>query len=198
MTYTVVLAEPEGTVLVGVVSGSLAVGNRVPWARACVGAVATQGYTNITLGPLVLSLLERGYNSREAVDLALRTDPEPDKRQLLVFSCRGNGYAHTGVLCPPAKGARIGIGFVCGGNMLSSSDVIDVMYRVLSTTSDLHPIVRLIKALKAGHEAGGDRRGDRSAAVVYVEPYSNPIRVQVDYSLDPLKKLEEKLLHIIT
>ena len=58
MTYTIVLAEPEGTVLVGVVSGSLAVGSRVPWARACIGAVATQGYTNVTLGPLVLSLLE--------------------------------------------------------------------------------------------------------------------------------------------
>jgi len=198
MTYTIVLAEPEGTVLVGVVSGSLAVGSRVPWARACIGAVATQGYTNVTLGPLVLSLLERGYSSEEAVNLALSTDPEPSRRQLLVFSCRGDGYAYTGVKCPPERGAKIGIGFVCGGNMLNSGKVIEAMYRVLCTTSDLHPIQRIMKALRAGHNAGGDRRGDRSAAVLYAEPYSSPISIRVDYSLDPLKELEEKVLHMMT
>ncbi len=196
MTYTIVLATPRGIAVVGVVSGSIAVGTRVPWAKEGVGAVATQGYTNVALGPLILSLLERGYSCKRAIEEALKTDPEPEYRQILVASCRGDTGHHTGRYCPDVKYVRVGPNFVCGGNCLISEEVVEAMFEEMIRTSTLHPLTRVLRALEVGHEVGGDARGDRSAAIVYTEPGIKPIVIRVDNSSEPVAELRARVARI--
>lgn len=161
MTFSVLIREKRNFG-VAVASGSIAVGKRVPWIETGVGAVATQGLTEPSHGPRILSLLKSGVSAEKALQISLAKDENAEFRQILVLGVKG-ATAYTGKSCPPFCAHVVGKNFVCGGNLLAGKSVLDSMVRALHSKLPLH--LRLMFSLKAGEEAGGDKRGHRSAAI---------------------------------
>ncbi|EQD45355.1 protein containing DUF1028, partial [mine drainage metagenome] len=154
---------------VAVQSRFIAVGAVVPWARAGVGAVATQAMANLAWGSEGLRLLAEGRPAAEVVRTLVAADPERDHRQLGIVDARGGAAAHTGAKCLDWAGHEVGEGFTCQGNILFGPAVVRAMARAYeSTPGDLAD--RLLAALSAGQREGGDRRGQQSAALRIVRP----------------------------
>lgn len=180
---------------VGVISGSLAVGSRVPWARAGVGAVATQAYTNPALGPLILEYLSQGLTARNALEKALSTDKYPEKRQVAVVDFEGNIAYHSGREIPEHNGVFTAETAICLGNLLVSKEIPKMMCEAYMKKKDKDFIWALLSALAAGHNLGGDRRKDRSGALIvvgetpYGKYYDYIVNLRVDYSENPLEEL---------
>ena len=198
MTYSIVVYDSSRKLFaVGVVSGSLAVGSRVPWARAGVAAVATQAYTNPVLGKKVIEYVSKGMGVGEAVKLALSEDSSPQLRQLVAVDSTGKTVAYSGSEILTPYEAVTKEGYACAGNLLRSTEVVREVCRVFEgSTGNLSS--RIISALEAGHEAGGDRRGDRSAAILIVGEHPEfgidfdvLLNLRVDYSEDPLTELRK-------
>lgn len=142
-----------------------AVGSVVPWARAGVGAVATQAAGVAAYGPRVLALLEEGAAPGEALTRALADDPERETRQLGVVAADGRAASHTGSECLAWAGHRFGQGYAVQGNILVGEAVVTEMERAfLEAPGSLAE--RLVASLEAGQAAGGDSRGQQSAAIV--------------------------------
>jgi uncharacterized Ntn-hydrolase superfamily protein len=155
----------SGEVGCAVQSRYFAVGNIVPWAKAGVGAVATQAAGVGAYGPRVLALLEQGLAPAEAIAAALADDDGRETRQLGVVSADGRAATHTGAGCIPWAGHRTGPGYAVQGNLLAGEAVVTEMERAfLETGGSLAE--RLVAALEAAQAAGGDSRGQQSAAVV--------------------------------
>ena len=197
MTYSVIGLDRESQLIgVAVASGSIAVGSRVPWARLGVGGVATQAYTNPALGPLILGFLEEGMDARAALEASLERDPEPQRRQVAVLAWSGDSAVFEGRWIPPQHAYIRGDDYICIGNLLKSGRIVEEMCRAFRETRSTLPR-RLIEALKAGHRAGGDARGDRSAAILVVGPtkhgslYDKVLDLRVDLSTgNPVEELE--------
>ena len=188
MTYTIIIKDGD-KMGIGVVSGSIAVGSRVPWIKYGVGAVATQAHTNVNLGPMILSLLEK-YNAEEALKLGISQDPQRELRQVGVMDWQGRASVYTGSLAFLERGEIVKKNKLCMGNLLKSMDVVNA----LDAGSDISESVeeRILNALEEAHQAGGDARGDRSAVLIVVgkkEPYDRLVDIRVDYSHNPIKKL---------
>jgi len=165
-TFSIVAADLEtGEVGCAVQSKYFSVGSVVPWVRAGVGAVATQAAGVAVYGQLVLEELERGVSPQEALAHVLADDPGRETRQLGVVTAAGRAAAFTGVRCNDWAGQRTGAGFAVQGNILAGPEVVDEMARAYEETSGAL-VHRLVVALEAGQAAGGDRRGQQSAAVV--------------------------------
>jgi uncharacterized Ntn-hydrolase superfamily protein len=142
-----------------------AVGAVVPWARAGVGAAATQAAGVAIYGRRALDELGRGASPEEALERVLAADAGRESRQLGVVTADGRAAAFTGADCLDWAGHRVGPGFAVQGNILAGAAVVDEMARAFEET--VGPLVeRLVAALEAGQAAGGDRRGQQSAAVV--------------------------------
>lgn len=197
-TFSIAAYDPDEQAFgVGVASKFLAVGAAVPWVRAGVGAVATQAYAKITFGVDGLALLASGKSAQETVDMLLKDDPLREQRQVGIVDNQGRSAAHTGGECFNWAGHRTFDGFTCQGNILASAQVVDAMadaYR--AATGELAD--RLLAALFAGDEAGGDRRGKQGAAVYVARPnggYGGDndryLDLRVDDDPTPLKKLAE-------
>jgi uncharacterized Ntn-hydrolase superfamily protein len=155
----------RGEVGCAVQSRYFAVGNVVPWAKAKVGAVATQAAGVAAYGPRILGLLEQGLAPAEAIDAALGEDAGRESRQIGVVAADGRSATHTGSQCIAWAGHRTGAGYAVQGNILAGEAVVTEMERVfLETGGSL--VERLVSALEAGQAAGGDSRGQQSAAVV--------------------------------
>jgi uncharacterized Ntn-hydrolase superfamily protein len=165
-TFSIVAADvAAGEVGVAVQSKYFSVGSVVPWARAGVGAVATQAAGIAGYGPQILALLEQGRSPQEALDEALAGDPGRQTRQLGVVTAAGQTAAWTGEECNEWAGHVVGDGFAAQGNILAGEDVVREMARAYEQNAS--PLVeRLMAALEAGQGAGGDRRGQQSAAIV--------------------------------
>ena len=199
MTFSIVAADPEtGDLGVAVASRFIAAGSVVPWVKLGVGAVATQAWANVKLGPLTLSLLEAGYSPRRAVETLLSTDPRREHRQIGVVNARGEAYAFTGRECIEYAGHIVGDGYAVQGNILAGPEVLEAMARAYeSARGEL--VDKLLAALKAGDEAGGDRRGKQSAAVIVVRPcggyggceegVNKYVDLRVDDHPDPVNEL---------
>jgi uncharacterized Ntn-hydrolase superfamily protein len=141
------------------------VGSVVPWVRAGVGAVATQAAIVAVYGPRALDELARGATPEEALERVLAADEGRETRQLGIVTADGRAAAFTGGECPEWAGHRVGAGFAAQGNILAGAAVVDEMERAFEET--VGPLVeRLVAALEAGQGAGGDTRGQQSAAVV--------------------------------
>ena len=198
MTYSIIAYDFETRLIgIGVASGSIAVGSRVPWAKAGVGGVATQAYTNPVLGVWILRFLEDGYSAREALTKALTRDPSPSMRQVAVVTVKGDVAIHTGNNVPRHYGERRGHGYACIGNMLASRRVVDIVCETF-TKAKGGLAERIIEALEAGHIEGGDLRGDHSAAILvvgehplYGRDYDKIVDLRVDYSANPIEQLKE-------
>jgi uncharacterized Ntn-hydrolase superfamily protein len=165
-TFSIVAADLEaGEVGCAVQSKYFSVGSVVPWARAGVGAVATQAAGVAAYGLRALDELERGASPEEALERVLAGDAARETRQLGVVTADGRAAAFTGAECLEWAGHRIGSGFAAQGNILAGERVVDEMARAFEET--VGPLAqRLVAALEAGQAAGGDKRGQQSAAVV--------------------------------
>jgi len=199
-TFSIVaIDESVGLMGVAVTSGSIAVGTRVPWAKPGVGVVATQAYTNIMYGKEGLRLLEYGKTPREALDELLSLDPKPEIRQVCIMNSRGVFAVHTGVNSPLHHGHLLGDTFCVLGNLLISKNVLKQTYLAYLENEGENFPLRLLKALKAGILAGGDRRGHNSAAIIIVGTRvasgkgGFQINIRIDKSKKPVDELIEKI-----
>ena len=167
-TFSIVAYDPAtGDLGVAVASKFPAVGAMVPWAKAGVGAVATQAAANLEFGPQGLKMMELGFSPQEALDQLLENDPGRDDRQVGLVDGHGRAAAWTGPKCFVFAGHTISPNFTVQGNILAGRPVIEAMAQKFTSTSG--PLAeRLLAALEAGDAAGGDRRGKESAALLVV------------------------------
>ncbi len=195
-TFSIVAADPETEELgIAVQSKFIAVGAAVPWAKAGVGAVATQSWANTSFGPRGIELLEKGHSPQEALDLMLADDSDREYRQVGIVDAGGNAASFTGGECFPWCGGVIGKNYACQGNILVSEATVTRMAEVFEKTAgDL--AYRLLQALDAAQSAGGDSRGKQSAALLVVKPKGGYggfndryIDLRVDDHPDPIKEL---------
>jgi uncharacterized Ntn-hydrolase superfamily protein len=165
-TFSICAVDRDaGEVGCAVQSKYFSVGSVVPWAKAAVGAVATQAAGVAVYGPRALALLEEGVAPDEALTRVLTDDAERETRQLGVVAADGRAAAHTGSECLAWAGHRVGDGYAVQGNILAGEAVVTEMERVfLETSGSLAE--RLVASLEAGQAAGGDSRGQQSAAIV--------------------------------
>lgn len=166
MTFSIVAVDREaGEVGCAVQSKYFSVGSVVPWAQAGVGAVATQAAGVAVYGASALEELTRGAAPEEALERVLAQDEGRETRQLGVVTADGRAAAFTGAECNEWAGHRVGAGYAVQGNILAGEAVVDAMAHAFESTPG--PLVeRLVASLEAGQAAGGDRRGQQSAAVV--------------------------------
>jgi uncharacterized Ntn-hydrolase superfamily protein len=148
-----------------VASKFLAVGAIVPWAQAEAGAVATQAFANIPYGPDGLRLLADGATAQETIDRLTGADADFQERQIGVVDAAGGSATFTGTGCFDWAGGSTGDGYAAQGNLLAGPAVVAALADTFESTEG--PLVeRMLAALQAGDEAGGDRRGRQSAAVI--------------------------------
>ncbi|MDZ4764699.1 MAG: DUF1028 domain-containing protein [Chloroflexota bacterium] len=169
-TFSIVAYDPnERAWGVAVASKFLACAALVSWARAGAGAVATQSYCKVGFGLDGLALMESGVSAPDALARLLAADPGAQTRQVGIVDKDGRAAAHTGAACHDWAGHHVGEGFAIQGNILTGADVIaDMAAAFTGATGELAD--RLYAALKAGDDAGGDRRGKQAAGIVVVRP----------------------------
>lgn len=169
MTFSIV-AYDAGTKQWGIAVESkfLAAGAVVPYAQAGAGAVATQAHANTSFGPRGLALMAQGLSADIVVQALLANDPEGDRRQVGVVDASGRAAAHTGVRCLNWAGHVVGAGYTCQGNILAGPDVVQAMARAYEAAQG-ELAERLLAALQAGQDAGGDRRGQQGAGLLVVQ-----------------------------
>lgn len=167
-TFSIVGYDEEtGDLGVAVQSKFFAVGSVVPWAKADVGAIATQAFGNTSFGPRGLDLLEAGLPVDDVLAELLGDDPDRERRQVGILNARGAAAAFTGSECMAWAGHRIGAGYTAQGNILVSEETVAAMAAAFEASEGLLAD-RLIAALRAGQAAGGDSRGVQSAAILVV------------------------------
>jgi uncharacterized Ntn-hydrolase superfamily protein len=169
MTFSIVGYDPkEKEWGVAVQSKFLGVGAVVPFAKAGVGAIATQSYANTSYGPNGLSLLEQGKSAQEVLELLIKEDPDREMRQVGIVDANGRAATFTGKECYDWAGGATGEYFAAQGNILVDEKTVQSMKNTfLETEGNLAE--RLLKALNAGQAAGGDSRGMQSAALLVVK-----------------------------
>lgn len=168
-TFSIVAVDTTtGELGIAVASRFFAVGSVVPWARANIGAVATQSFANTSFGWRGLELLKKGLTPEEVVTVLLRSDDNPEQRQFGIVAADGKSATYTGSKCIAWAGGRHGPGYAIQGNILTGEDVVTEMENAyLSTEGTLAD--RLYAALIAGDRMGGDSRGKQSAAMLVVK-----------------------------
>ncbi|RLG75243.1 MAG: DUF1028 domain-containing protein [Thermoprotei archaeon] len=167
-TFSIVGFDPETKDLgVAVASKFIAVGALVPWAKANVGAIATQALANISYGPKGLELLEKGYSAKKVLQTLISNDPQKEERQVGIVDSKGEAAAFTGSKCYAYAGHIVGSNYAVQGNILTGPEVLEAMAKAFEQTKG-ELVDKLLAALEAGDKAGGDRRGKQSAAIIIV------------------------------
>jgi uncharacterized Ntn-hydrolase superfamily protein len=176
----------------------LGVGSVVPWAVPGVGAIATQAYANPRYGPDGLERLREGLSAEEAVERLTAADDERDHRQLGIVDVQGRSASYTGSECMEWAGGRTGEGYAAQGNILVSAETVDAIAETFERSSG--PLAeRLLDCLDAAQAAGGDRRGQQSAALLIVEKdggYAGLSDEVVDLRVDEHERPLEELRRI--
>jgi uncharacterized Ntn-hydrolase superfamily protein len=144
------------------------VGAGVPAAAPEVGAVATQAWANMRYGPEGLALLREGLSAEEVVRRLTEADEGREHRQLGVVDAAGRAATYTGSECLEWAGGIAGDGYAAQGNILVSEDTVTALARTFEETAGQPLALRLLDALTAAQAAGGDRRGQQSAALLVV------------------------------
>jgi uncharacterized Ntn-hydrolase superfamily protein len=197
VTYSIVARDPAtGELGVAVQSHWFSVGSTVPWAEPALGAVATQSIADPSYGPNALDLLRTGASAREALSQLVRRDAGKALRQVAIVDARGQVAAHTGRRCVQFAGHETGRGFVCAANMMRDDGVPQAMARAFTTAMGELPD-RLLAALDAAEQVGGDIRGRQSAAMIVVrardEQWYRSLDLRVEDSAFPLVELRRLL-----
>jgi len=196
-TYSIVGCDLEARQWgVAVQSKFLAVGALCPFAEAEVGAVATQSFVNPRYGPDGLALLREGLSAEEAVERLTAADEGRGQRQLGIVDREGRAATYTGERCFAWAGGRTGAGYAAQGNILVGEETVDALAATFEATTDLPLVQRLIECLGAAQAAGGDRRGQQSAALIVVERdggyaglSDTLVDLRVDYHERPIEEL---------
>jgi len=203
-TFSIVAYDSSnGDLGVAVQSKAFAVGARVPFARAGVGAVATQALTNSSFGPRGLELLEKRLTPQQVIDSLLKTDDRPSRRQLAIVDAKSRVAVFTGDSTTDWKGSKTGVNYSCQGNLLAGQTVVDSMAAAFELTQG-ELAERLLAALEAGQRQGGDSRGMQSAALMVVREgggYSGYndryIDLRTDDAPNPLAELHRLLNKVL-
>jgi uncharacterized Ntn-hydrolase superfamily protein len=195
MTYSIVARDADTNALgIAVATCNLAVGALVPFAKAGIGAAASQARSNPLLGVWALELLEQGLPAEQVVAEATARDNSRDHRQLHVVDGGGRSAVFTGAACVPWAGAEAHDGFSVAGNMLSGPEVLPAMVAAYKAHNGQALPLRLMAALQAGEAAGGDKRGRQSAAMRIVTDQPYPwLDLRVDDDPDPVGRLKALL-----
>jgi uncharacterized Ntn-hydrolase superfamily protein len=169
-TFSIVAFDgASGELGVAVQSKFLSVGAVVPWVRAGAGAVATQSFANTTFGPLGLAALARGDAPADVLRALLADDEGRETRQVGIVDARGRAATFTGGECIGWAGGRTGDGYAAQGNCLAGAAVVDALAETFAVARG--PLsYRLVTALAAAQDAGGDKRGQQSAALIVEKP----------------------------
>jgi uncharacterized Ntn-hydrolase superfamily protein len=165
----------------------LAVGSVVPWAEPEIGAVATQALANVSYGPRGLELLRQGRSAEEVVARLTEEDGGRADRQLGVVDGAGRAASYTGSSCLDWAGGRTGAGYAAQGNILVSEDTVTALARTFEETAGRPLAERLLAALAAAQDAGGDSRGQQSASLLVVKKeggYGGTSDVMIDLRVD--------------
>jgi uncharacterized Ntn-hydrolase superfamily protein len=168
-TYSICACDLEAQQWgVAVQSKFLAVGSIVPWADPLAGAIATQAYANPRYGPDGLALLRDGTSAAEVVRRLTDADDGRAERQLGVVDGQGRSASYTGEGCNEWAGHRTGPGYAAQGNILVSGDTVDALAETFEGSTSKPLAGRFLDCLDAAQTAGGDRRGQQSAAILVV------------------------------
>ncbi len=168
MTFSIVARDLQaGESGIAVQSKFLAVGAVVPWAKAGVGAIATQSWANTSYGPRGLELLASGLSASETLTQLTSEDENRAMRQVGIIAITGTPATFTGDQCFPWAGGQTGEDYACQGNILVGEETVLAMARTFEQTTG-RLCDRLLAALAAGQAAGGDSRGQQSAALLVV------------------------------
>lgn len=175
------------------------VGTVVTWGEAGVGVVATQAFSNPAFGPEGLELMRKGIGAREALQMLLKRDPGRGLRQVALLDAKGGAAAHTGKRCIPCSGHMLATDFSVQANMMLNDKVWPEMAKRFDRWKG-SLAERLLAALEAGEEAGGDIRGKQSAALLVVRGQGTgrvwedrAVDLRVDDSREPLEELKRLL-----
>jgi uncharacterized Ntn-hydrolase superfamily protein len=202
MTFSIVARSADGESWgVAVASKFLAVGSAVPAAVAQVGAIATQADANVAWKGQALAHLDDGANASIALQRLLEDDPGRDHRQVGIVDAEGQAANHTGTACLDWAGGVTGDGYAIQGNILAGDFVVAAMQDAFEATDPDEPLGRrLLAALAAGDDAGGDRRGRQSAALLVVRDGAGyggrddlAVDLRVDDHADPVSELSRLL-----
>ncbi|MFZ4787602.1 MAG: DUF1028 domain-containing protein [Beijerinckiaceae bacterium] len=197
MTWSIIAHDVKtGMVGLAVSTCAFAVGARVPSIETGVGVVASQSFVNPFYGPQALALLKQGASAQEAVDAITRADEGRSQRQVHIMDNQFRFAAFTGDGCVDWCGHLVRETYSVAGNMLAGPQVIETTADFYAAHPELPFAQRLLSALKAGEDAGGDKRGKQSAALLIhdQEDYAY-LDIRVDDHADPLAELmrvEEK------
>jgi uncharacterized Ntn-hydrolase superfamily protein len=187
-TYSIAACDLEaGQWGVATQSKFLAVGSVVPWAEPGVGAIATQAYANPRYGSEGLALLRGGSSAEEVVERLTAADADREHRQLGVVDAAGGSATFTGSECMDWAGGLAGPGFAAQGNILVGAETVSVLASTFKSTAARPLAERLLECVAAAQAAGGDRRGQQSAALLVVERdggYAKLSDVLVDLRVD--------------
>lgn len=199
-TYSIVACDTAtGEMGVAVQSHWFSVGSVVPWAEAGVGAIATQALVNVSFGTRGLDLLKQGKTAPEVVETLTASDEGKDVRQVAIVDSLGNVAAHTGQICIPEAGHIVGKNFSVQANMMLTDGVWQAMARAFEASTE--PLAeRMVAALEAAQNAGGDIRGRQSAAILVVRTESTDISwedrlidLRVEDDAEPVRELRRLL-----
>lgn len=197
MTYSVIARDKKtGQLWIAVQTHWFGVGYRVPWLMAWVGAIATQAQTNMDYGKKWLELLNSGKSIEESFQEISKDDEALDMRQVAVIDVEGNTFAHTGKWCVEHAWYLIGDNFIVQGNILTNDTVLPAMKQTYEENIDGDFAVRLMKTLHAGQDAGGELRGQQSAALRIVSGEKDTydiMNLRIDNDPSPLAKMSWQL-----
>ena len=196
-TYSIVACDLEAEQWgVAVQSKFLGVGAIVPWAEPHVGAIATQAFANPRYGPEGLTLLRDGLGAQEVVDRLIAADEGRDQRQLGIVDGGGRSATFTGEECNAWAGGRSGRCYAAQGNILVSTATVDALAEMFEENAGRPLAQRLLDCLDAAQAAGGDSRGQQSAALLvvqrdggYAELSDSLVDLRVDDHERPLEEL---------
>ena len=200
-TFSIVARDPvTGQMAVGVQSHWFCVGKTACWAEAGVGAIVTQSFVNVSFGMEGLQLLRQGKSPQEVLQELVHVDEAQEYRQVAILDRHGKVAAFTGENCVDYAGHTTGKGFSVQANMMVNDKVWPAMARAYEKNKQLPLAERVLSALKAAQTAGGDLRGQQSAALLIVnaeasaQPWNDTVLdLRVDDHQEPLEELERLL-----
>jgi len=192
-TFSILTISPDSRLMgLGVASGSTSVGNRVLHAKPGIGVIATQSHTNVAYGIKGLELLAKGVSPKEALDELLMADSGRELRQIAMMDFKRRKAVFTGCEAPSFHGEVLGEDYVVVGNLLAGKEVVDSMAREYESSSG-NLALRMAKALKVGSESGGDKRGEKSAALIVISTKKVEVNLKIDRHTNPVGELFRKL-----
>jgi uncharacterized Ntn-hydrolase superfamily protein len=199
-TFSIVAHDPDRQEWgVGVASKFLAVGSVVPWAKAGVGAIATQSFANTSYGPKGLELLAQGKSAEEVMKALTDDDKQKEQRQVGIIDAKGNAATFSGSKCMAWAGGKTGKNYTCQGNILAGEAVVNDMAKAFEDSKGALAW-RIMAALEAADKAGGDKRGKQSAAILVVRDkagYGGFNDRMIDFRVDDHEKPIEELARIL-